>query len=147
MVQWLRGNKLSLNEIKTELTTFRSPRKQLPREPDIRLNICKLKLHTYVKYSETTEQRTHRDFKKICPLLRGVRYLEVVHQRSWHLGLNISSAIYCISGIWDGRYWEVSLYLGIFIDEVLCRNKQRNITCSNYLELTVYFLNYFILHH
>ena len=64
LVQWLRGNKLSLNEIKTELTIFRSPRKQLPREPDIRLNICKLKLHTYVKYSETTEQRTHRGFKK-----------------------------------------------------------------------------------
>ena len=50
LVQWLRGNKLSLNETKTKLIIFRATWKQLPREPDISLNNCKLKLHTYVKY-------------------------------------------------------------------------------------------------
>ena len=49
-VQWLRGNKLSLTETKTELIIFRSSSKQLPQEYDIRLNNCKLKLHTHVKY-------------------------------------------------------------------------------------------------
>ena len=38
LVQWLRSNKLSLNETKTELIIFRSPWKHLPREPDIRIN-------------------------------------------------------------------------------------------------------------
>ena len=33
LVQWLRSNKLSLNESKTELITFRYPWKHLPREP------------------------------------------------------------------------------------------------------------------
>ena len=49
---WLRSNKLiSLNETKTELVIFRSPRKNLPREPDIRINNnYKLKLHSHVKY-------------------------------------------------------------------------------------------------
>ena len=50
LVQWLRSNKLSLNEAKTDLIIFRSPRKQLPREPDIRLNNFKLKLKSEVKY-------------------------------------------------------------------------------------------------
>ena len=50
LVQWLRGNKPSLNKTKTELIIFRSPWKQLPREPDIRLNNCKLKLHTKIIY-------------------------------------------------------------------------------------------------
>ena len=50
LIQWLRGNRLLFNETKTELIIFRSPWKQLPREADIRLNNCKLKLHTYVKY-------------------------------------------------------------------------------------------------
>ena len=36
LVQWLRSNKLSLNETKTELIIFRSPWKHLPCEPDIR---------------------------------------------------------------------------------------------------------------
>ena len=45
LVQWLRSNKLSLNETKTELITFRSPWKHLPREPDIRINNYKFKLH------------------------------------------------------------------------------------------------------
>ena len=48
--QWLRSNKLSLNETKTELIIFRSPRKNLPREPDIRINNYKLKLDSHVKY-------------------------------------------------------------------------------------------------
>ena len=39
-----------LNDIKTELIIFRSPGKNLPREPDIRINNYKLKLHNHVKY-------------------------------------------------------------------------------------------------
>ena len=50
LVQYLRGNKLSLNEIKTKLIILRSSWKQLLREPDIRLNNCKFKLHSHVKY-------------------------------------------------------------------------------------------------
>ena len=49
--QWLRSNKR--NETKTELPIFRSPRKNLPREPDIRINHYKLKLHSHVKYLGT----------------------------------------------------------------------------------------------
>ena len=37
LVQWLRGNKLSLNETKINLILFRLPWKQLLGEPDIRL--------------------------------------------------------------------------------------------------------------
>ena len=50
LFQWLRDKKLSLNETKTEPIIFRLPWKQLPREPDIGLNNCKLRLHTHVKY-------------------------------------------------------------------------------------------------
>ena len=50
LVQWLRSNKLALNEAKTELIIFRSPWEHLPREPDIRLNNYKLKLHSHIKY-------------------------------------------------------------------------------------------------
>ena len=50
LVQWLRSNKLSLNETKTELIIFRSPWNHLPREPDIGINNYKLKLHSHVKY-------------------------------------------------------------------------------------------------
>ena len=47
----LRSNKLkSLNQTKTELIIFRSLRKNLPQEPDIRINNYKLKLHNHVKY-------------------------------------------------------------------------------------------------
>ena len=47
---------------------------------------------------------------KICPLLRGVRYSELIWQRLSHLGLNILFAIQDMSAIWDVRYWKVSLY-------------------------------------
>ena len=50
LVQWLRSNKLSLNETETELITFRSPWKHLQREPDITINNYKLKLHSHIKY-------------------------------------------------------------------------------------------------
>ena len=50
--QWLRSNKLSVNETKTELIIFISPRKDLPREPDIKNNY-KQKLHSHVKYLGT----------------------------------------------------------------------------------------------
>ena len=50
LVQWLQSNKLSLNENKTELITFRSLSKHLPREPDIRINNYNLKLHANIKY-------------------------------------------------------------------------------------------------
>ena len=48
--QRLRSNKLSLNETKTELLIFRSPRKNLPQEPHITVNNYKPKLHNHVKY-------------------------------------------------------------------------------------------------
>ena len=50
LVQWLQSNKLSLNETKTELIIFGSHWKHLPREPDIRINNYKLKLHSLSKY-------------------------------------------------------------------------------------------------
>ena len=50
LVHLLRSNKSSLNETKTELIIFRSPWKHLPREPDIRIDKHKLKLHSHVKY-------------------------------------------------------------------------------------------------
>ena len=50
LVQWLQSNKLSLNETKAEVIVFRSPWKHLPREPDIRINSYKLKLHSHIKY-------------------------------------------------------------------------------------------------
>ena len=50
LVYRLRSSKLSLNETKTELIIFRSPWKHLPREPDIKINNCKFKLHSHVKH-------------------------------------------------------------------------------------------------
>ena len=47
---WLRNNKLSLNETKTELIIIKSPRSHLPHEPDIRVNSYKLKLHSHIMY-------------------------------------------------------------------------------------------------
>ena len=47
---WLQSNKLLLNENKTELIMFRSPWKHLLRELDIRINNCKLELHSHIKY-------------------------------------------------------------------------------------------------
>ena len=49
LVQWFWSNKLSLNETKTELFIFRSLWKHLPREQDIRIYNCKLKLHSHIK--------------------------------------------------------------------------------------------------
>ena len=48
---WLRSK--SLNETKTELIIFRSPRKNLSREPGIRIKNYKLKLYSHVKYLNT----------------------------------------------------------------------------------------------
>ena len=50
LVQCLRGNKLSLNETKTEVIIYRTLWKQLLLEPGIRLNNCKLKLYPRVRY-------------------------------------------------------------------------------------------------
>ena len=49
-MDWLRSNKLSLNESKTELIIFHPVRKELPRSPNIKLNKYHLKLQPYVKY-------------------------------------------------------------------------------------------------
>ena len=38
LVQWLRSKKLFLNEAVTERNIFKSPCKQLPGDPDIRIN-------------------------------------------------------------------------------------------------------------
>ena len=48
--QWLGSNELSLKETKPELMILRSPRKNLPREPDIRINNYKLKFYSHVKH-------------------------------------------------------------------------------------------------
>ena len=50
LVDWLRSNKLSLNELKTELIMFHPIKKKLPRSPNIKLNNYKLKLKSHVKY-------------------------------------------------------------------------------------------------
>ena len=50
LVEWLRSNKLSLNETKTELIIFRCHWKHLLVEQNIRINNYKLKLHSHIKY-------------------------------------------------------------------------------------------------
>ena len=50
LVDWLRSNKLSLNELKTELIMFYPIKKKLPPSPNIKLNNYKLKLKSHVKY-------------------------------------------------------------------------------------------------
>ena len=50
LLDWLRSNKLSLNESKTELIMFHPIKKKLPRLPNIKLNNYKLKLKSLVKY-------------------------------------------------------------------------------------------------
>ena len=55
-------------------------------------------------YSETSEQRT------LCPLLRDVRYWEVILKRLSHLGLKVLFAIQGMCVIWDVHYQKVSPY-------------------------------------
>ena len=50
LADWLRSNKLSLNELKTELIMFHPIKKKLPRSPNIKLNNYKLKLKSHGKY-------------------------------------------------------------------------------------------------
>ena len=50
LVDWLRSNKLSLNELKTEFSMFHPIKIKLPRLPNIKLNNYKLKLKSHVKY-------------------------------------------------------------------------------------------------
>ena len=50
LVQWVRSCNLPLNEAKSEVIFFGSPRKQHPPEPDIRNDNCKPKLHQFVNY-------------------------------------------------------------------------------------------------
>ena len=57
---------------------------------------------------------------KNSPLLRGVRYWEVIWQRLSHLGLNNLPGIQGMSTIWDVRYWEVSLHLFGYALHPLC---------------------------
>ena len=52
---------------------------------------------------------THGSLKD-CPLLRGVRYWEVILKRLSHLALNVLSASHGMSAIWDVHYWDVSFY-------------------------------------
>ena len=49
LVQWLRANKLSLNENKTELIIFHSPKKHVP-DISIKINNFKLSLKHFVSY-------------------------------------------------------------------------------------------------
>ena len=50
IVDWLRANKLSLNEIKTDLVVFRSPQKLFINDISIKLNKLKLVPVEFVKY-------------------------------------------------------------------------------------------------
>lgn len=52
LVLSLGSNKLSLKKAKTELVFFRYPCKHILRDPEIRVNNFKLKLHQFVKYLE-----------------------------------------------------------------------------------------------
>ena len=45
-----------------------------------------------------------------CPLLRGNL------KKISHLRLNTLSTIQGMSAIWDVRYWEVSVYISVFLD-------------------------------
>ena len=53
LVQWLRSNKTSFNESKTETIVFRYPLKKLFCDPDIRIDDYKHKLHQLVKYLQS----------------------------------------------------------------------------------------------
>ena len=64
---------------------------------------------TYVFRLSKSLNSGHLRVLKNCPLLRGVRYWEVILKRLSHLGLNGLSAIHGMSAIWDVHYWEVSL--------------------------------------
>ena len=79
---------------------------------------------------------------KIRPLLRGVRYWEVILKRSSHLGLNVLSAIQCMYAVWDVRYWGFSPYLEI--DWMYANNSTRNyITPQNLIVVWVIFWTIF----
>ena len=52
---------------------------------------------------------------KMCSLLRGVCYWEVISKRLSYLGLNILSAIQGMSDIRDVRYWDVSPYYFLLV--------------------------------
>ena len=51
----------------------------------------------------------HLRVLKICLLLRGASYLEVILKRLSHLGLIDLSPIHDMHAIWDVGYWEVAL--------------------------------------
>ena len=86
LVQLLRSNKLSLNETKTELIIFRSPWKHLPREPDIRINKNKLKLHSHIKYLGILINEVlswNKQINSICiSLARANGMLSKLHQKN-----------------------------------------------------------------
>ena len=50
LVQWLRSKKVFLNEAVTEINIFKSPCKQLPGNPDVRVNNYKFKLNQFFKW-------------------------------------------------------------------------------------------------
>ena len=50
LVQFLRSNKLSLEETKTDPIKLSSLWMHIPREPDIRKNNNKLKFHSHIRY-------------------------------------------------------------------------------------------------
>ena len=54
LVGWLCSNKLSLNELKTELIMFHPIKKKLPHSANVELNNYKLKLKSHVKYLRIT---------------------------------------------------------------------------------------------
>ena len=49
LAQWLRSKKLFLNEAATEINIFKSPCKQLPTNPDVRVNNYKFRLNQFFK--------------------------------------------------------------------------------------------------
>ena len=54
LVDWLRSNKLSLNESKTEMIIFRPPKKDLSEMPNIKINNFKLSVSPDVTYLGVT---------------------------------------------------------------------------------------------
>ena len=65
---------------------------------------------TYVFRLSKSLNSGHLRVLKNCPLLRGVRYWEVILKRLSHLGVNVLTAIHGMSAIWDAHHWEFSRY-------------------------------------
>ena len=108
LVQWLQSNKLSSNETKTELIIFRSPWKNLPLEPDIRITNYKLKLHSHIKYPGTPTDKVLSWNKQIDICTKQTRASSILPKLHHfvpkkHVYLSLYSTLMSFMVVWFGR--------------------------------------------